>query len=532
MGSPGRVVLWGRRPAGRAVVLALALGACLAPAWLFSDFLTTSRLSGDDVAYIAGSRTLPRALESLFVPHNTHVVPSLRLLTWALVAGTGRLSGLQQVLPAAAYLSLVGAVVLTGAVVARETGRAVAGLAAMVAAGTTSTMWSAGVYYAASQATWAGIGILAVLWFLQGWRRDGRRWRLAASALAAWVAGGFWSLGHAAGPVGAVYLWSAGGRGSPSRRAAGVPLAATAVAVAINLGLGGRQINESARRNDNFHGQTLGQALSPARGLLCTLRVVPVNLIFGNLGAEAEVTTGQGVTLTLGLIAAWLWWRVVPGRATPLEYAGATMVLLCYLTEWTVRGYLPFWFVRKVYAWYDILPHLGAVLFACGWWWGAAADPGAPVAPASRAQALAILLLLAGLLALHVPRVESIFEARQPPLSPSEAEQFPLASQRRARALYLASDNARRQQLQLRRFERAEAVARSRGIGRDAINGVFEPVLSPSTPRVGDGDLFDLPRGGTETDPDRIRAAVGNLMGPVPEQPPPWLNDRDPRTPG
>src|SRR5262249_46388078 len=151
------------------------------------------------------------------------------------------------------------------------------------------------------------------------------------------------------------------------------------------------------------------------------------------LGAEAEITTSQGITLTLGLAAAWLWRRVVPGRATSLEYAGATMVLLCYLTEWTVRGYLPFWFVRKVYAWYDILPHLGAVLFPSGWWWGAG-EPAASVAPASRAQALAVLLLLAGLLALHTPRTESIFVGRQPPLLPEEAGHFSLPSQRRTRA--------------------------------------------------------------------------------------------------
>jgi hypothetical protein len=86
----------------------------------------------------------------------------------------------------------------------------------------------------------------------------------------------------------------------------------------------------------------------------------------------------------------------------------------------------------------------------------------------------------------------------------------------RSRALDLASAKAKRQREQLARFESAEAIAQRRGIGRDTINQLFEPVLSPSMPRVADADLFDLPREGTETDPARVRAALGGLMAPVP----------------
>jgi hypothetical protein len=61
------------------------------------------RLYSDDFASVAASRTLPRTLANLFVPHNTHIVPAWRVLTWALVAWSGSLVKLPEVLPEAAY---------------------------------------------------------------------------------------------------------------------------------------------------------------------------------------------------------------------------------------------------------------------------------------------------------------------------------------------------------------------------------------------------------------------------------------------
>ena len=81
-------VYWLRQPCGRAATVAMGLFVCAAPAWLFFDPAGPSardpigvyRLHSDDWAYLAASRTFPRTLANLFVPHNTHVVPTWRVL--------------------------------------------------------------------------------------------------------------------------------------------------------------------------------------------------------------------------------------------------------------------------------------------------------------------------------------------------------------------------------------------------------------------------------------------------------------------
>ena len=97
-------------------------------------------LHSDDFAYVAASRTPPRTLANLFAPHNAHIVPAWRVLTWALVAWSGSLVKLPAVLAQAAYGILVAVMLMTARLVARETGRAGLGLAAMADVGTTSVM--------------------------------------------------------------------------------------------------------------------------------------------------------------------------------------------------------------------------------------------------------------------------------------------------------------------------------------------------------------------------------------------------------
>src|SRR5262245_8064314 len=148
-------------------VLLLATG----PAVLFFDPITyrpgrrghiprepraVYRLYSDDVAYVAGSRTWERTVSNLFVPHNTHVVPAWRMLPWALVTWAGNFEQLPEVLAVASYSILMAVMLMTGRLVARETGRTGPGLATMVLVGTTSLMASPGVWYSAGQPLWAG----------------------------------------------------------------------------------------------------------------------------------------------------------------------------------------------------------------------------------------------------------------------------------------------------------------------------------------------------------------------------------------
>src|SRR5262249_33013633 len=149
------------------------------------------RLFSDDVAYVAGSRTWERTASNLFVPHNTHIVPAWRLLTWGLVAGAGGLERVPEVLAVASYSILVGVMLMAGRLVARETGRNVLALAAMVLVGTTSLMMSPAVWYSAGQPLWAGFGILATLWYAQSYRRSGQVAALVLAAISAVVAGWF-----------------------------------------------------------------------------------------------------------------------------------------------------------------------------------------------------------------------------------------------------------------------------------------------------------------------------------------------------
>src|SRR5207302_6744372 len=112
---------------------------------------------------------------------------------------------------------------------------------------------------------------------------------------AAWaaLAGGFWTIGHLAGPVAALYLWVDGRR--RCRLAATVPLAATALTVGLSLIMAGRLIDSRV----SFHGRTIRQAVNPVQGVVSTSQAIPENLVFGNLGLEVETTPIQGLVLTL-----------------------------------------------------------------------------------------------------------------------------------------------------------------------------------------------------------------------------------------
>ncbi|HEV3167144.1 MAG TPA: hypothetical protein VGZ22_24260 [Isosphaeraceae bacterium] len=518
MGSDPNIVSWLRRPLGRGLSLLLKVFICAVPAWLFYDLLIDYRLHSDDFAYVAASRTFGRTMANLFVPHNTHIVPAWRLLTWMLCALAGKLANLQLVFAVAAYGALVLVMLLVGAFVARETGRAVVGLAATAGAGTTWLMASAATWYSAGQTMWAGLGILVMLWFLQGWRRQGGTWRLVLAALATWFAAGFWSIGHAAGPVGAVYLWT---DGRPQcRKMAWVPLAATLAAVAIAMALGGRQINATI----SFGGRTTLQAADPVQGVLHTLQAIPEYLVFGNLGLLTETTPGQGAVLTLVLAVAWLWTVRRRGRLNPLEAAGAALVVISSLVEWTVRGYLPFTSLRGLVPWYQTIPHIGFILLLAGWCSGqtVAKAPGQAMAPLTRGGAIALILLQAALFVLHEPRVEAEFQERVPGMSLEERKTLPIPSLQHLRAVYVASARTTWQNHALARLDRAEAVARQLGIGRKAIHETFGRLVVPEISDVYDAaDMLALPWEGPETNLPRVRQALGPLIEPEPDPAPP-----------
>lgn len=497
------------------------------------------RLYSDDFAYVAASRTLPRTLANLFLPHNTHIVPAWRVVTWAIVAWSGSLVELPAVMAQAAYGILVAVVLMTGRLVARETGRAGLGLAAMAAVGTTSVMASPACWYSAGQTLWAGFGILATLWYAQCWRRGPSVAALLLTAVSAVLAGWFWTIGYMAGPVAAVYLWLDGRR--RCLLAGAVPLCASVLALLAALALGGRKIDSTV----SFHGRTPGEAARPLEGLLHTAQAIPENLILGNLGLKAQTTAAQGLTISLIVLGVWTFHR---GRDqgirafNPLECTGAALVLLSYMVEWTVRGYLPFRSLRTIslgmiVPWYDVVPQIGAVLFVSGWCSGprSAGSQRAlagPIGPVSYLGAIAIIGLMGILLVLNRPRVDMLWRNWVPALSRAEEKKFPILALRSMRAHALLLDRADWQRRHLRRLDQAQKIASRLGIGRDEIRAAFGRLDMPELPEVYDAaGLFDLPERGRLKDLDAIRRALAPYLFTESEPRPTWLASDEPWPP-
>jgi hypothetical protein len=518
MSTPANQDRWSRRPVGRSLSVGLIALVCIAPIWLFADTLASYRLHSDDFPYLAASRTFPRTISNLFTPHNTHIVPCWRLVTWVVSASAGKLENLQLAMIISAYVIVVTTMLLMGWIVARESDRAWIGVTSMVLVVTTSQMRSSVTWYSAGQTFWAGFGILLTLAFLQAWRRGGGAWRLVLAAVSAMAAGGFWTIGHAAGPVGAVYLW-ADGR-SKSRWAAGVPLLATLCGIVLSLVLGGSRINGKI----SFHGRTAREALKVDKGVLYTLQAIPENLVLGDLGLTVPITFEQGAVLSLAIAGAWYWSQRRGRPAGPLEWAGLTLALSSYFVEWSFRGYLPFDSLRGVVPWYDTIPHLGAILFLAGWV-GRRAEKNRfdAIRPLTVREVAGILVFQASLILVHQSRVDILMTQSVPPMSEPEARVFVTPALARLRAVQLATEMARQQRRALRRLDHAEAIARRIGIDREGIRRAFGKVLIPELPEVYDAaDMLDLSQRGNETDVLRVRKALGPYFE---MEPPPKIPD-------
>lgn len=522
-----RLVAALRRPLRRDVKFGLVLLLCAAPGWLFfdptayipRDPVKIYRLRNDDFPYLSSSRTLSRTAQNLFVPHNTHIVPAWRVLTWSLSAAAGRLSRAPDVLAWSSYSILVAVMLLTGRLVARETGEADLGLVAMTVVGTNTLMLSPAMWYSAGQTLWAGIGILATLWYLQGWRKVGGVRRLVLAGLSACLAGWFWTVGHFAGPIGAIYLWADGRR--RCRKAAVVPLASSVLAFAVGMGLGAGKIDSTI----SFHGRTTREAIEPVQGVLHTLQAIPENTVLGTLGLTGETTQSQGVALSLAIAAAWLWSRRVGWRFNPLELTGVALLLASYLLEWTVRGYLPFSSLRGIVPWYDAIPQIGAVLFAIGWWTGAKPKGIPPtVAPATRQGGLAAIALAVGLIILNHPKVEAQWRASVPNLTAAHSMRFEIEWLENVRASAMANDRAAWQRRHLAKLDQAEAICRRLDIGRDILQQIFGRLDAPDLPPVYDAiDLLNIPAHGSETNAKTIVRALAPYVFMEPEPRPPIL---------
>jgi hypothetical protein len=539
---------WLHRPVGRFGLTLFVALIVSAPWLLFFDPISLPghphiardpaaiyRLQNDDFAYVAASRTLGRTLSNLFAPHNTHIVPAWRILTWLMVRVAGSLERLPQVLAVASYGILTAVMLLAGRFVARETGRIWLGLVAMSAVGTTSLMLSAAAWYSAGQTLWAGYGILGSLWYAQCFRMSGRVPALLLAALAAMMAGWFWTIGHLAGPVAAIYLWRDGRK--HCRWAAAAPLSGTLIALAVGLGLGAGKIDSSV----SFHGRTAAEAARPIAGLLHTAQSIPENLVFANLGLRVRTTPAQGLIATTMILAPWLTirWRQGCFRSlNPLETAGAALALASYFVEWTARGYLDYYLLRTlsvphIVPWYDTVPHIGAVLFVIGWINGPRREGCRPAildrqAALTRRQAGAIVGLVAVLVALNGPRVDLLWRKTAPPLAPIERTMYPIVPLQLMRASLLLLDRAEWQRQHLRRLDQAQQEITSLGISFEACRAAFPRIDVPDLPLTYDAiGLLEFPAGGRLTAADQARRALERYLERDSEPRPRWLPPKE-----
>jgi hypothetical protein len=482
----------------RAMTAMLALAICAGPLWLWSVPLRWYRLKLDDFVYLARSRSLSSLSRHLATPHNAHVVPLFLCETHLVARLAGTMEALPRVLAGAAYATLVLAMLATGHLVARETGRPARGLAAMAALGVSSVLGPAVLWYSASQALAAGTVILAMLVALQGWRARGSWWLLAVGLLAAVAAPLFWSGGYTAGLAGMAYLWADGRRSC--RIAAAAPLAASLATAGLVWVFAGQAIVANSHLDEGLLQNVMNLPVAAAH----SAQAICEALILNNLGLDAPTAAAQAIVLCLGLAgsltlsrrSATLSRRRHGISANPLEAAGAVLVVANLAMVFAVRGTETSFENLRALGWYDAIPQLGAVVFVAGWWSGPL-DSSLPksIEPPRPRDLGSVVLFLIVLLLLQTPRAHRVIFAYDGLAAEIVTDENPDRPRFRSRADLAGQAEAQRRALA--QLDSIEQTAREQGIGRSALRLALGRTIVPGMPESVVGlsalDLLDIP---------------------------------------
>jgi hypothetical protein len=485
----------------------LVLLLCVAPILLWGVPLRFFVLKLDDFVYLARSRSISALERHLTTPHNGHVVPLFLLETHCLARLARSLEALPVVLGAAAYFSLVLSMVALGHVVAWETGRPARGLAAMAAVGLSSVLGPAILWYAASQTLATGTTILAMLAALQAWRARGSWWRLAAGVFAAAAAPLFWSAGYAAGPVGMAYLWADGRRFC--RVAAVLPLAGSATTGLIIWVIAGGTMIESSAPS----GRPLDQIARVRPAATHAAQAVCEALVLNNLGLDATTEPAQALVIFALITGVWAWSirRSEPAgaqsflRTSPLEAAGAVLVVAGFAMVFAVRGTETTFDNLRGLGWYDAIPQLGAVLFVAGWCAHPRTPPPRSLEPPRLRQLAGVALFATVILLLQAPRAHRVifqYDGASAPYRP-DVDSNSVATRTQTRADL--EERARKQRRALAELDRLEHNAHEAGARRaqliQAARAVHVPGMPENLSEVGVADLLSMP----ETDVSATR---------------------------
>ena len=361
-----------------------------------------------------------------------------------------------------------------------------------------------------ARSLWAGVVTLEMLVLLQAWKRHGGAWRLALAVLAAAAAPLVGPGGYAAGAAGTMFLMAHDPNRGPPRFTTILPFAATILIALVSSAFDDRLAVPSN------HELSISQAMAEV-------------LVFNNLGLDLAITPVQGSVLVLALAVVWGWSRFRGGTirdVSPLEYAGATLAIAGFFL--VTRGTMPN--VVQISQSFEVIPQIGAVLFAAGWWTALRREQRVrtgPVvlSPPTRREALAVLALWFLLCVAEAPRFRRIGQARVYPVSAAEAKMFPTPTLQWWRTKFLAEILAVRQEEFLKRLDQAERRCRAQGLARVALRQAFGKLAGPGLPSgtVDTIDWLNLPETGEPADPAAVRAAFVSLVSEPLDPRPDWL---------
>lgn len=553
--SESRIIRWSGRRLGIGAHLLLMGLILLAPCWLFciqrlpawlmadvpfSTYVHQNlayRLLSDDFAYINGSRNWSRTVDNLFVPHNTHICPSWRILNWGVIQASGDLISIPAKMQFVTYLGLILTMLSTGHFVAYESRSMLWGYLATIFVGVTSLQWMSTVWYSAGQTLWAGAFIVTTLVITQEILRRNWNWAWPFVVLSCWIAGGFWTIGHAAGPVAAIYILATT-RGK-RRLLALIPFLATIFLIVVSLIAGAHKIDPTV----SFHGRTLKESVDPIRGIVNTCHAIIENLALGSLGITSNSTDLQAVLLLGLLILVWLNYHLrakIPIQ--PMEWAGGSIFVSAYLVEWTFRGYFSWVDLKFILPWYDSIPLIGWVIFICGWCCSGRLGASPTNAGTSigkiwvnRREAAAVLGALLMMMLLHQSEVERQLIGIMPPLTDHEVEirKFPVPNLRALRSVYLWEERVKWQRRHILKLQQAEAIAQKQGWSVEDVHNALGRVRLPMIPEVYDAAyMMDIPVKSTKSvEVTDIKRVLGPLLELEPEPRPLWLIGIDEKWP-
>lgn len=460
-----------RRAVPRWLQALSALSLLALPFWLYRDWLKYYSLFGDDFLYIAGSRDMATLTENLAKPHNTHVVPVFRFITFLILQAAGPRTNWQTWFAAGAMIPVVLSMIAAGILVLRESGQMRFGLIAMAAVGLSSTLQPAVAWYSAGQALWAGAMVVVAIAFASVWadhEHGGTAW-LIACILASVVAILLWSGGLAALPAVATYLWFRGGK---RRRLAAILFAASLVIAAIAVViLSIDHIREQKPVLENKPDQNPRSI----QAILSSGQAIIECMVLGNIGIDAETTPAQGLLLSSCLAGFWLHdsWR--RRSIQPAAAAGFVVVLFSYLMVFFFRGNMTYASLRPI-AWYNLVPHVGFVVWIICWLSGRYANHETSPNPLDFRSFAWVCIFVCVFVTAHLPRFQRQLIQAAPPMSPSEWLQLPIPPLQAQRSRVLIENHALRQFRALERLDRAESQAQSLGVGSADLKAALGPV--------------------------------------------------------